>query len=249
MTDGFCPPHSVSTLHHKYFDLKTFNDSNIIHGVFVCIKSAICNSSVDTTYMVSNKEAKSILTKIAHCPLALWYWHWVEKGYTQGTIASLLNSFESVAADNAHNSSYDPQSMSVTSMCQWQVEEEFGSNLSDHDKDNINKSSTTIELDKDTKESLAKEMKGKDYNLDGIESRSSKQTHRTNMTGKNRNDFDPIRYHKEICHGFQSAKEGPQCGAKEDCSPRAMPQGDGICPDCRNNPHTTAYHTFCPLTN
>ena len=45
-------------------------------------------------------------------------------------------------------------------------------------------SGTTIKLDKDAKASLAKEMKGKDYDLEGIESRSSKRTHRTNMTGK-----------------------------------------------------------------
>ncbi len=45
-------------------------------------------------------------------------------------------------------------------------------------------SGTTIKLDKDAKASLAKEMKGKDYNLKGIESRSSKRTHRTTMTGK-----------------------------------------------------------------
>ncbi len=59
--------------------------------------------------------------------------------------------------------------MSVTSMFagddrnQWldQVEEEFGSNLFDHNKDNINSCSTTIELEKDAKASLAKEMKGK----------------------------------------------------------------------------------------
>jgi hypothetical protein len=38
------------------------------------------------------------------------------------------------------------------------------SNLSDHDEDNINSSSTTIELDKDSRASLAKEMKRKDYN-------------------------------------------------------------------------------------
>ena len=48
---------------------------------------------------------------------------------------------------------------------QWldQVEEEFGSNLSDHDKDdgNGNGGSTTIEIDKSAKESLAKEMKEK----------------------------------------------------------------------------------------
>jgi hypothetical protein len=106
----------------------------------------------------------------------------VGKGYNQGTIASLLNSFESDAADNAHNSLYNPQSMSVTSMFagdnenQWldQVEEEFGSNLSDHNEDNINSSNTTIELDKDAKASLEKEMKVKDYNLEGIKSRSSK---------------------------------------------------------------------------
>jgi hypothetical protein len=82
MTDGSRPPRSVSTLRHKYFDLKTSNDGNIIHGMFVCIKSATHGPSVDTTYMVSNKEAKSILTKIAHCPSAWWYWHWMEKGYT-----------------------------------------------------------------------------------------------------------------------------------------------------------------------
>jgi hypothetical protein len=82
--------------------------------------------------------------------------------------------------------------MTITSMFagddknQWldQVEEEFGSNLSDHDKDNINNYGTTIELDKDAKASLAKEMKGKDYDLEGIKSRLSKQTHCTNMTGK-----------------------------------------------------------------
>jgi hypothetical protein len=175
------------------FFLKTSDGDNIVHGVFVCIESATHGLSVDTMYMVSNKEAKSILTKIAHCQLAWWYWHWGEKGYTQRTIASLLNSFESDAADNAHDSLYDPQSMSVTSMFagdnnnQWldQVEEEFRSNLSDHNKDNINSTSTTMELDKDAKASLAKEMKGKDYNLEDIDSRSSKQTHCcTNMMGK-----------------------------------------------------------------
>ncbi len=65
-----------------------------------------------------------------------------------------------------------------------QVEEEFGSDLSNHNKDNNNASGTTIELYKDAKASLAKEMKGKDYNGEGVDSHSSKQTYRTNMTGK-----------------------------------------------------------------
>ena len=116
----------------------------------------------------------------------------MEKEYTQGTIASLLNSFESDAADNVHDSLYHLQSVSMTSMFasddnnKWldQVEEEFGSNPSNHNEDNINSSGTTIELDKDAKASLAKEMKEKDYNLEGIESRLSKRTHHTNMTGK-----------------------------------------------------------------
>jgi hypothetical protein len=132
--------------------------------------------------MVSNKEAKSTLTKIAHCPSTWWYGHWVEKGYSQGTILSLLNSFELDAADSAHDSTYDPASMTTTSMFasddknQWldQVEEELGSDLSDHNEDDINNSGTTIELDKDAKISLAKEMKKKDYDLEGIESQSSK---------------------------------------------------------------------------
>jgi hypothetical protein len=152
MTDGSYPPRSISTLRHKYFDLKSSEDGHIIHGVFVRIESATCGPSVDTTYMCSNKDAKSILTKIAHCPLAWWYWHWVEKGYTQGTIASLLNSFELDAANNAHDSTCDPQSMTMTFIFasdnknQWldQVKEEFGSDLSDHEEDMIGDSRTTI---------------------------------------------------------------------------------------------------------
>jgi hypothetical protein len=50
---------------------------------------------------------------------------------------------------------------------QWlnQAEEEFGSNLTDYEEENIDGSGTTIELEKDAKASLAKEMKGKDSNL------------------------------------------------------------------------------------
>ncbi len=172
---------------------------------------------MDVTYMVSNREAKSILTKVGHCPSAWWYWHWLKKSYTQGTILSLLNSFESDAADNAHDSDYDSSTMTVTSMFagndenQWldQVEEEFGSDLSDHDDNNV-QNGTTIKLDKDSKASLAKEMKGKDYNLEGIKSRSSKRTHRTNMTWQNRYDFQLLHHHKEICSSLQSAEERPQ---------------------------------------
>jgi hypothetical protein len=116
ITDGSHPPHGVSTLRHEYFKLKSSEDGHIIHGVFECIESATCGPLVDTKYMCLNKYAKSILTKIAHCALAWWYWHWVEKGYTQGTIASLLNSFKLDMANNAHDSTYDPQFMTVTSM-------------------------------------------------------------------------------------------------------------------------------------
>jgi hypothetical protein len=100
----------------KSFDLKSSNDGIIIQGVFVHIKFASQGPSVDMTYMVLNKEVKSILTKVGHCPSEWWYWHWVEKGYTQGTILSLLNSFKSDTADNAHDSACDPATMSVTSM-------------------------------------------------------------------------------------------------------------------------------------
>jgi hypothetical protein len=40
-------------------------------------------------------------------------------------------------------------------------------------------SGTTIEIIKDAKASLEKEMKGKDYDLEGVDSRSSKRTHHT----------------------------------------------------------------------
>ncbi len=95
---------------------------------------------------------------------------------------------------NAHDSTYNLQARTVTSMFagnnenQWldQVEEEFGSNLSDHNKDNGNGNgiTTMIEIDKNAKESLAEEMKEKNYNLEGVDSHSSKRTHRTDITGK-----------------------------------------------------------------
>jgi hypothetical protein len=116
----------------------------------------------------------------------------VEKGYTQGTIASLLNSFESEAADNAHNITYDPQEMTVISMFagdnenQWldQVEEEFGSDLSKIDEDEATGAKTTIEIGMNAKAALEKEMKEKDYDIEGVDWRSSKRTHQNNMTGK-----------------------------------------------------------------
>ena len=137
MTDSSPSPRGIFILRHKYFYLKSYKDGHIIHGVFVRMDSATCGLLVDITYMCLNKEAKYIHTKIIHCPSAWWYWHWVEKGYTQGTIASLLNSFDSDVANNAYESIYDPQSMTVTSMFagngknQWldQVEGEFGSIL------------------------------------------------------------------------------------------------------------------------
>ncbi len=193
MTDGSAPPRTVLTLRHEYFDLESKEGGHIIHGVFVRMESQIHGPLIDITHMASNKEAKSILSKIAHCPSAWWYWHWVEKGYTQGTISSLLKSFEAKAAKNAHNSMYNPQARTVTSMFadnknQWldKVEKEFGSDLSDHDNDdgNGNGTKTTIEIAKNAKESLAKEIKEKNYDLEGVDSRSIKQTHRTNMTGK-----------------------------------------------------------------
>jgi hypothetical protein len=194
MTNGSAPPHTVSTLHHKYFDLESKEGGHIIHGVFVRMESQIHGPLIDITHMVSNKEAKSIHSKIAHCPSAWWYWHWVKKGYTQGTISSLLNSFEAEATKNAHDSTYNPQAGTVTSMFAGddqnqlldEVEKEFESDLSDHNNDNRNGNGTktTIEIDKNAKESLAKEMKEKNYDLEGVDSRLSKQMHRTNMTGK-----------------------------------------------------------------
>ncbi len=94
---------------------------------------------------------------------------------------------------------------------QWlhQVEEVFRSNLSDNNEDNINSTSTTIELDKDAKASLAKEMKGKDYDLEGIKFQSSKQTHCTNMMGKTGMTLTQSVTTKNFFHGFQSAKQGP----------------------------------------
>jgi len=72
MTDGSAPPHSVSTLRQEHFELKFEEGGRIIHGVFVRMESHIRGPSVEVTHMASNKEAKSILSKIAHCPSTWW---------------------------------------------------------------------------------------------------------------------------------------------------------------------------------
>ena len=76
------------------------------------------------------------------------------------------------------DSTYDPQARTITSMFagddenQWldQVEEEFWSDLLDHDEDdgNGNGTKTTIVIDKNAKESLAKEMKEKHFPRFGL---------------------------------------------------------------------------------
>ena len=89
---------------------------------------------------------------------------------------------------------------------QWldQVEEEFGSDLSDHDEDdgNGNGTKTMIVIDKNTKESLVKEIKEKDYNLEGVNSGSRKQTHRTDVTGKNWGNIRVLGDYEEIWYEF-----------------------------------------------
>ncbi len=79
--------------------------------------------------------------------------------------------------------------------------------MSDHNKDNNNASGTTIELDKDAKASLAKEMKGKDYDMKGVDSCSSKQTHCTNMTGKTGMTSTPSITTKKFAMDFSQNKK------------------------------------------
>ncbi len=80
--------------------------------------------------------------------------------------------------DNAHDSTYDSQEMTVVSMFagndenQWldQVEGEFGSDLLDNEEDEVKGTKTTIEIGIDAKASLAKEMKEKVYDIEGVDS-------------------------------------------------------------------------------
>jgi hypothetical protein len=58
-----------------------------------------------------------------------------------------------------------------------QVEEEFGSDLLENKEDEVTGTKTTIKIGIDAKASLAKEMKEKDYDIEGVDSQSSKRTH------------------------------------------------------------------------
>jgi hypothetical protein len=62
---------------------------------------------------------------------------------------------------------------------QWldQVEEEFGSDLLDNKEDKVMGTKPPIKIGIDAKASLAKEMKEKDYDIEGVDSQSSKHTH------------------------------------------------------------------------
>jgi hypothetical protein len=117
---------------------------------------------------------------------------------------------------------------------QWldQVKEEFGSNLSNYKEVNIDGSGTTIELDKDAKASLAKGMKGRDYNLEGVASHSSKCTHHTNMTGKTGMTSAQSATTKKFAMDFSQQKKDLNAEQKINCAFGTTPQGDGICSGC-----------------
>ena len=55
---------------------------------------------------------------------------------------------------------------------QWldQVEEKFGSDLSDNEEDEVTGTKTIVKIRIDAKASLAKEMKEKDYDIEGVNS-------------------------------------------------------------------------------
>ncbi len=57
------------------------------------------------------------------------------------------------------------------------MEEEFGSDLLENKEDEVTGTKTTIKIGIDAKASLAKEMKEKDYDIEGVDSQSSKRTH------------------------------------------------------------------------
>jgi hypothetical protein len=69
---------------------------------------------------------------------------------------------------------------------QWldQVEEEFGSDLLEIDDKKATGAKATIKIGINAKAALKKEMKEKDYDIEGVDLQFSKPTHQTNMTGK-----------------------------------------------------------------
>jgi hypothetical protein len=105
--------------------------------------------------------------------------------------------------------------MAVTSMFagddknQWldQVEEEFRSGLSNHDKDTINNSGTTIELDKDAKASLANKWKERTTIWKESSPDPVKELMVQIWLGKQVWLQTDLSY-KDICFVFQSAEEG-----------------------------------------
>ncbi len=85
-----------------------------------------------------------------------------------------------------------------------QVEEEFGSDLSEinDNKDKVMGAKTTIEIGINAKAALEKEKKEKDYDIEGVDSQSSKRTHQTNMTGKMGCTSTRSVTTKKICYEF-----------------------------------------------
>jgi hypothetical protein len=129
-----------------------------------------------------------------------------------------------------------------------QFEEEFRSNLSDHNEDNINSTCTTIELDKDAKASLAKKMKGKDNGLEGIESRSSKQTQCTDMTEKTGMTSTQSVTMKKFAMDFSQQKRDLNAEQKKTAALEQRLKEMESALTAGKNPHTTTYQTSCPLT-
>ncbi len=98
-------------------------------------------------------------------------------------------------------------------------------------------SGTTIKLGLDAKASLAKKMKGKNYDLEGVDSHSSKRTHRTNMTRKTGMTSTRSVTTKKLAMDFNQNKSK----TKKDCAFGTASIGDGIHSSCQDHPQTPVF--------
>ena len=146
--------------------------------------------SADTTVRIKDAEAVEIARNIAYCPAAWWWGMWHLKGYTLGTIQTLMESFDTDAALLAGHSKFNAED--------WTVETSFGQDddyldreeallSSEEENEGENSNDVEMEFEGNAREELVSTLRDRDEDLKSVNSRGSAASRRTNFSSSTEN--------------------------------------------------------------
>jgi hypothetical protein len=200
MWDRTQPPRKLTTLRHKYMDLRTSEDLEVFHIVIPRVETTTHGPTIDCLNLAGNAMVKDLSAKISVYPSA-WWWHvFQHHGYNKRTARSLVECFKMEAAYVADQFMFDKSTGTVTP--QFANDGDFLNRMDnelalDEDKDMLKDSTngstpctkSTIEISDIAKASLASALDDPNMDLaaDSHASAKSRCTNFSSSTGNSSN--------------------------------------------------------------